>query len=164
MQRAGRIAWRGLALRTHVTGSEDQGDAGRWAMAVPDVFSVRNTTVESYLEPLVHEIKVQRSDLLADLRIASKRAAYLNLSSACWYVIRAGIARAEEIPPECGVLVATDDSFEVVRAAPRRVVQPGFALWMALARATPMDNAGFDGAQSLLGDSQQPLPTDSPPG
>ncbi len=129
-------------------------------MAMPDVFSVRNTSVESYLEPLVHEIKVQRSDLLADLRIEAKRAAYLNLSSACWYVVKAGIARAEDIPPECGVLVATDHSFEVARAAPKRAMQPGFALWMALARATPMDNADFDGAQSLLGDSQQPLPSD----
>jgi hypothetical protein len=157
MQRAGRIAWRGLALRTHV----GDGDTGRWAMAMPDVFSVRNTSVESYLEPLVHEIKVQRSDLLADLRIETKRAAYLNASSACWYVIKAGIARAEEIPPECGVLVATDTAFEVARAAPKRAVQPGFALWMALARATPMDNAGFDDAQFPLGD-EQPPPTDLP--
>jgi ABC-type sulfate/molybdate transport systems ATPase subunit len=37
-------------------------------MAKPDVFSIRNTSVEAYAEPLVHEVKVRRADLLADLR------------------------------------------------------------------------------------------------
>jgi len=89
MQRAGRIAWRGLSLRAQV--GED--DAATWAMAMPDVFSIRHTTVEAYLQPVVHEIKVRRADLLADLRHAAKRAAYLASSGECWYVIREGIAR-----------------------------------------------------------------------
>jgi len=50
MTRAGRIAWRGLSLRAKV---DDAGES-RWAMAMPDVFSIRNTTVEAYLEPIVH--------------------------------------------------------------------------------------------------------------
>ena len=75
-------------------------------MAMPDVFSIRHTTVEAYLEPIVHEVKVQRSDLLADLRRASKREAYLQLGGECWYVIKEGIAEPDEIPAECGVLVA----------------------------------------------------------
>ena len=69
MTRAGRLAWRGLAVRARV-------DAAG-SMAMPDVFSIRHTTVEAYAEPIVHEVKVQRSDLLADLRRASKRQAYL---------------------------------------------------------------------------------------
>ena len=89
MTRAGRLAWRGLSLRAKV------GDA--WAMAMPDVFSVRHTTVEAYLEPIVHEVKVNRSDLLSDLRSATKRAAYLQLSSECWYVVRAGIHSGVQI-------------------------------------------------------------------
>ena len=75
-------------------------------MAMPDVFSIRHTSVEAYLDPIVHEIKVRRADLLSDLRNENKRAAYLQLSSECWYVIRAGIAEADEIPPACGVIVA----------------------------------------------------------
>ena len=146
MTRAGRIAWRALSLRAKV-------DAG-WVMAMPDVFSVRHTTVEAYLEPIVHEIKVQRSDLLSDLRSAAKRAAYLQLSSECWYVIRAGIARPEEIPPECGVLVATDTSLDVARAAPKRAMQMPFGLWMALARATPLQGWRLEDAQGHLGDTQ----------
>ncbi|HEY8357686.1 MAG TPA: hypothetical protein VIL30_09515, partial [Ramlibacter sp.] len=66
MARAGRLAWRGLSLRAQVP----TGDAAkplRWCIARPDVFSIRHTSVEAYVEPVVHEIKVRRSDLLADL-------------------------------------------------------------------------------------------------
>jgi hypothetical protein len=41
-------------------------------MAMPDVYSVRHTTVASYLQPVVHEIKVRRADLLADLKRPSR--------------------------------------------------------------------------------------------
>lgn len=143
MTRAGRIAWRGLSLRAKV-------ESG-WVMAMPDVFSVRNTTVEAYLQPIVHEVKVQRADLLTDLRRASKRAAYLDLCSECWYVIRAGIAAADEIPPECGVLVASETGLDVARPAQKRAMTLPFGTWLALARATPVDgSAGVD--QLLLGD------------
>lgn len=148
MTRAGRIAWRGLSLRAKV------GDA--WAMAMPDVFSIRHTTVEAYVEPIVHEVKVNRADLLSDLRSPNKRAAYLQLSSECWYVIRAGIASADEIPPECGVLVATDGALEVARPAPKRAMQMPFGLWMALARSAPMDGWQLDDAQGLLGHGDGP--------
>jgi hypothetical protein len=152
MTRSGRIAWRGLSLRAKV------GDA--WAMAMPDVFSVRHTSVEAYLEPVVHEVKVQRSDLLSDLRNESKRAAYLLLSRECWYVIRAGIAEPHEIPPECGVLIATESSLEVARAAPKRPMQMPFGLWMALARSTPLEGWRLEDEQGQLGDTQVP-PLDS---
>ena len=152
MQRAGRIAWRGLSLRAQV----GAGDAIGWSMAMPDVFSIRHTTVEAYLEPVVHEIKVRRADLLADLRQEAKRAAYLQLGGECWYVIKAGIARPDEIPAECGVLVALDAHFEVARPAPKRALRLPFAVWMALARATPMDSV--EDAQAWLGDTDPPLP------
>lgn len=158
MQRAGRIAWRGLSLRARA----GESDEAAWAVAMPDVFSIRHTTVEAYLEPIVHEIKVRRADLLADLRHAAKRAAYLQLSSECWYVIKAGIARPDEIPAECGVLVALDTHFEVARPAPKRAMRLPFAVWMALARATPADNVELDDAQAWLGDSE-PMPLPMPP-
>jgi hypothetical protein len=120
---------------------------------MPDVFSIRHTTVENYLEPVVHEVKVQRSDLLADLKREAKRAAYLQLASQCWYVIRAGIAQVQEIPPECGVLLATDETLEVARPAPRRALQLPFEVWMALARAAPLEGWRSDDAQGWLGDT-----------
>lgn len=144
MTRAGRLAWRGLSVRARVRES--------WAIAMPDVFSIRHTTVEAYLEPIVHEIKFHRSDLLADLRRATKREAYLQIGGECWYVIREGIASPEEIPAECGVLVAELDRLVVARSAPKRPMKMGFALWMALARATPMEGWRLDDAQGALGD------------
>jgi hypothetical protein len=146
MTRAGRIAWRALSLRAKVDES--------WAIAMPDVFSIRHTTVEAYLEPVVHEVKVNRADLLSDLRSARKRAAYLQLSSECWYVIRAGIAEPDEIPPECGVLVASDLALEVARPAPKRAMQMPFGLWMALARSTPLEGWRLEDEQGQLGDTR----------
>jgi hypothetical protein len=147
MTRAGRIAWRGLSLRAKV----GEGDGSRWAMAMPDVFSIRHTTVEAYLEPIVHEIKVNRSDLLSDLRRESKRAAYLQLSSECWYVIAQGIAQPDEIPGEFGVMVALGAQLDVLRPAPKRAMQMSLPLWMALARATPMEGWRSEEGQGLLG-------------
>ncbi len=152
MGRAGRLAWCGLGLRAPIGPPERP----QWVVARPDVFSIRRTSVEAYLEPVVHEIKVRRADLLADLRQASKREAYLQLGGECWYVIAEGIAQADEIPPTCGVLVAraagTSPPFDVARPAPRRAVPVPLHVWMALARATPAEGAGleFEGEQGLL--------------
>lgn len=131
-QRAGRLAWRGLSLRAPLPAEDG---TTRWVMAMPDVFSIRHTTVEDYLEPVVHEIKVRRSDLRADLRRPDKGAAYRALAGQCWYVLKAGIAQPDELPAEVGVMVAHDDGgFEVLRPAPARAFRLPFSTWMALAR------------------------------
>ncbi len=155
-QRAGRIAWCGLALRARVAdAAHPKGE--RWVMAMPDVYSIRQTSVAGYLQPEVHEIKVHRADLLADLRRPAKRAAYLGMAGACWYVLAEGVGDAADVPDECGVIVARGAGFatlDVLRAAPSRAMphEAGlpFALWMALARATPVP-AQDDDAQALLG-------------
>ncbi|WP_422010949.1 hypothetical protein [Roseateles sp.] len=146
MQRAGRIAWRGLALRAGLPGED-----GRtvWVNAMPDVYSIRHSTVEDYLEPAIHEIKVSRADLLGELRRPAKSAAYRALCGQCWFVIKAGIAETDEIPPEYGVLIGHDSHLELARPAPRRACKPDFATWMVLARATPL--LPPDDAQSELG-------------
>ncbi|AMO24170.1 hypothetical protein GCM10027034_16440 [Ramlibacter solisilvae] len=154
MARAGRIAWRGLALRAQVP-QQGGGESLRWCVAMPDVFSIRNTSVASYVEPIVHEVKVRRADLLADLRNEAKRQAYLDLGE-CWYVLGCdargrSIGDASEVPAECGVLALEEERLVVARAAPRhsRGELP-FGVWMALAKATPVAMADED-AQGLLG-------------
>jgi hypothetical protein len=153
MARAGRIAWRGLGLRAQVPGED--GAAPRWCIARPDLFSIHNTSVPAYVEPIVHEVKVRRADLLADLRQAAKRAAYLHLGQ-CWYVLGSDakgrcIGAPEEIPPECGVLLLEHGRLAVARSAPRRVHDGlPFNVWMALAKATPAAGRDED-AQALLG-------------
>ncbi|MEY2687555.1 MAG: hypothetical protein RL375_1753 [Pseudomonadota bacterium] len=129
--------------------------AHRWAMAMPDVFSIRQTSVEDYVEPAVHEIKVSRADLQSDLRKPDKGRAYLALASQCWYVLKAGIADTDEIPPEFGVVFAHADHLELARAAPRRAMRLSFGHWMVLARATPLPPVD-EPAQGWLGDPADP--------
>ncbi|MBX3635859.1 MAG: hypothetical protein KF683_10810 [Rubrivivax sp.] len=135
MQRAGRIVWRGLALRAPLP---DEHGGTTWAVAMPDLFSIRHTTVEDYLEPVVHEIKVSRADLLADLRRPAKGAAYAALAGQCWYVLRQGIARVDEVPAPYGVMFEQDGHLEVARPACARPARLPFAVWMALAKAVPL--------------------------
>ncbi|QHE87572.1 hypothetical protein [Hydrogenophaga sp. BPS33] len=177
LAQAGRIAWRGLALRVplprDLLGGEPEVGAPvvqldafeseaaalapghGWCTACPDVFSVRHTSVEAYLQPVVHEIKVSRADLLGDLKRPAKRAAYLAMAGACWYVLGQDakgrpIAAPHEVPPACGVMQLEGERLVVAREAPRRAVaQLPFHVWMALARSGPAVRPDDD-AQSLL--------------
>ncbi len=160
MQRAGRVVWRGLSLRAPLPGPAE-ADPTRWVVAMPDVFSIRHTTVEDYAEPVVHEVKVSRADLLGDLRNASKGAAYAALASQCWYVLKAGIAQADEVPAQYGVIFAGSDGLQVARPAQRRAARVPFAVWMALARANAEPGEAGD-AQRLLGEcgDDGPCPLD----
>ncbi len=161
MVRAGRITWRGLGLRAQLPPLEEGGKV-RWCIARPDVFSIRNTSVAEYVDPIVHEIKVRRSDLLGDLRKPEKRAAYLDLGGECWYVLGCDakgrcIAEADEVPTECGVLVVENSRLVVARAAPRHSRQSlPLGVWMALAKATPVAGLNED-EQGLLGDTEADL-------
>ncbi|MCF8169155.1 MAG: hypothetical protein K9J77_11135 [Rhodoferax sp.] len=70
---------------------------------MPDVFSIRNSSKQAYLEPIVHEIKVSRADLLGDLKLIDKRSAYLDVGGQCWYVLGCNangkpIGEPDEIP------------------------------------------------------------------
>ena len=154
MARAGRLAWTGLSLRAQVA-TGDTAKPLRWCVARPDVFSIRHTSVESYVEPVVHEIKVRRADLLADLRQEAKRAAYRDLGE-CWYVLGADgrgrpIGEPDEVPAECGVLLAGADGRLTVARPAQRPARAGlpFGVWMALAKATPLESPDDD-AQALL--------------
>lgn len=168
MGRAGRLAWRGLALRVALPLALLDPESGElvaaepraaglwpdlaegepppahgWCMACPDVFSIRNSSVEAYLQPVVHEIKVHRSDLLGDLKKPAKRAAYLGMSGACWYVLGQDargrpIGDPSEIPAECGVMLVEAGVLRTAREAPRRAMERlPFHVWMALAKAGP---------------------------
>lgn len=125
--RQGRIAYLGLQLFSK---PDDQ-----WLRPVPDVFTIRNTTREDAVCPAIFEIKVRRADLLSDLKKPEKRASYIALSSECYYVLVEGIAKPEEIPQECGVIIATATALEIVRVSPKREMTLSFSHWMALAKA-----------------------------
>ncbi len=157
MGRCGRLVWRALALRAPLEPAEPGGPP-RWCMACPDVFSIRNTSVATYVEPVVHEIKVSRADLLGDLRRPDKRAAYLALGGQCWYVLGTdargrAIGGAEDVPAECGAMAVQAGQLVVLRAAPRREMAAlPFHVWMALARATPCAAQDSEAQQVLQAD------------
>lgn len=157
MVRAGRITWRGLGLRAQLPPLEE-GGAARWCIAKPDVFSIRNTSVATYVDPIVHEIKVRRSDLLGDLRRPDKRAAYLDLGGECWYVLGCDargrpIADPGEVPAQCGVMVLENNRLVVARSAPRHTRRDlPFAVWLALAKAAPVSGLNDD-EQGMLHDA-----------
>ena len=194
----GRIVWRELSLRASVEGASaahPPGDAAAlwdassvapeapadaapasaaakvWRMARPDLFSVRNTSVQGYLQPMVHEVKASRADLLSDLRHSAKRQAYQWLCEECYYVFPAGMAAADEIPEQFGVWMfhgALDDAtntgqnaghFELLRPARHARCELPFAVWMALCKASPLSNQS-EPAQARLGDTP---PAESPP-
>jgi len=173
----GRLVWRELSLRAQIEDaeaaplptvaavtalwSEDQAPPAPtphvWRMARPDLFSVRQTSVAAYLQPMVHEVKFSRADLLSDLRHAAKRQAYEWLCSEAYYVFPAGVAKPNEIPEQFGVWVLNgsleEGSFELLRPARHAPCQLPFAVWLALAKATPLRMEQDEASQSPL----QPL-------
>jgi hypothetical protein len=185
---AGRIVWTELSLRAVIEGaaapataqagpplphptlpplwSDDTTPAARaaanvWRMARPDLFSVRNTSVPAYLQPMVHEIKYSRADLLSDLRHDAKRQAYQWLCEECYYVFPEGIAEPEEIPEHFGIWVLRggldDGRFELLRPARHAQCTLPFAVWLALCKATPL-RPDDEAAQAQLGGPELPLP------
>ena len=133
--------------------------ANVWRMARPDLFSVRNTSVPAYLQPMVHEVKASRADLLSDLRHDAKRQAYQWLCEECYYVFPAGIAEPDEIPEHFGIWVlhgsVEDGRFELLRPARHNRCTLPFAVWMALCKATPL-RSDDDMAQPHLGEPAPP--------
>jgi len=157
---AGRIVWRELTLRARVALTED-AEKATWRIARPDVFSVRNTSVEAYLQPVVHEVKFSRADLQSDLRHAAKRESYQWLCCECFYVFPADIAEAAEIPEAFGVMLLhgdiDDGRLELVRPVRHSPCTLPFAVWLALAKATPLRGSELDDAPQLhLGEPGEP--------
>ena len=176
----GRIVWRELSLRARINANDPSsaGPAsmtdealwledetvpqqshrghGSWRMARPDVFSVRRTSVEDYLHPMVHEVKVSRADLLSDLRHTAKSESYQWLSCETYYVFPVGVAEPREIPEPFGIwlLDGSIDSgtLHLVRPARHVHCKLPFPVWMALAKATPASMDG-EATQRELGDS-----------
>jgi hypothetical protein len=174
-QRKSHLAWRGLSLRVDVRAEHARLQAlassstdpvlapekAKWVVAMPDVFSIRNTSVAAYLRPTVHEVKVKRADVLLELRKPLKTAAYLQMAAEVWMVLGVDakgkpIALPEELPASMGVLQAWPASstesgyrFELMRAAPQRTHALQFAHWMALAKVAPESRP--ESLQSQLG-------------
>lgn len=119
----------GLIARRH--GGEDR----RWAL----FFELRNGTgfsrSDRYLDAMAmdtwpssgllrvaYEIKISRSDFLRELAQPEKRAWGVEVSNQFWFVCAPDVAKAEEIPDGCGLLVATKggEKLRAVKQAQQR--------------------------------------------
>lgn len=136
MQREGHIVWTKQSLQEQLSIVLPHAN--------PDVLSIRDTTVEAHLQPIVHEIKMNRADLMDELKRPEKMAAYLTIASHVYYVLALDakgrpIATADEVPAEYGVMVANDNGVEILRPAPKQpFTSLQFGMWMALVKAPPI--------------------------
>lgn len=112
----GRMTWENIEFRIEV----DSDGQIRNMPVRPDVFSVFTTLNASEIKPHVHEVKVSRSDFLADLAKPEKRGSYAHIAEAVYYVAPEGIIDPKECPSECGLIVETAVGFEVSKKPRRR--------------------------------------------
>lgn len=126
LSRNGRACWTNIELKVRRTESLQ--------LVRPDVFSINATLDLERVDSAVHEVKVSRSDFLADIAKPSKRAGYAAISEKFYYVAPEGLLRPEEMPDGAGLLVASGEDFVVAKRPKRRrvVLAPEVMLAMAL--------------------------------
>ena len=99
----------------------------------PDVYSIACTKSEERMCPTVHEVKISRSDFLADLAVADKRGGYQKLANRMFYVTPAKLLDPGEIPEGCGLMeeVSPGRFVTIKRAKSHKVTLPA-AVFMNL--------------------------------
>lgn len=116
LREQGRITWENIQIIVEINGGDRKA-------VRPDVFSMAKVYDEKRINPCVHEVKVSRSDFLADLAKPEKRAGYAAVAEVFYYVAPAGIIEPEEVPQDCGLVVEISTGvFEVLRKPRRRRV------------------------------------------
>lgn len=82
-----------------------------WSSARPDVFAFKATLLADKASCAIYEIKVSRSDFLADLAKPEKRRAYQELAGCVYYVCEENLIKKEEVPSEVGLIYETKEGF-----------------------------------------------------
>lgn len=75
-------------------------------------------------ERVAYEIKVSRSDFLAELKNPAKRKRALLLSNLFYFAAPKGLIRADELPPEAGLMEVEDGTAWSTVPAPWRDTPP----------------------------------------
>lgn len=109
------------------------------------------------LHTLAFEIKVSRSDFLAELKQPEKRRLALHYSHEFYFVAPAGMIKPEELPVEAGLLEAREEFGVVVlreKRSPlhRETARPTWRFVAAVARACNSAAAQAPAAQDGGGD------------
>lgn len=74
---------------------------------------------------VAYELKASRADFLRELKKPEKRSWAMEISNEFWYVCYPGVAKPEEIPQGCGLLLANKDLTKLQRSvvAPQRTAR-----------------------------------------
>lgn len=124
----------------------------RWVRA-PNHRHVRNSTWERRIdafamclypsrnfERIAYEVKVSRSDFLHEISQPEKRTMAMSLSNLFYFAVPEGLVSPDEVPDECGLIVAKPMQNgvmvrHVAKKAARRVVpEPPLRFMVSLAR------------------------------
>lgn len=120
LRASGRMTWENIEFLTEY--ENDYGGVSKKASR-PDVFSIKPTYNTSQLNPVVHEIKVSRSDFLSDIKRPEKRASYEQYAEAFYFVCPSGLIGTTEIPDGSGLVYEQEVGvFEMVKRAKRKKV------------------------------------------
>ncbi len=84
---------------------------------------------------VAYELKSNRADFLRELEMPHKRQWAFDVSNEFWFLCASGVAKPEEVPEGCGLLVANEDLTKL------RKVKP--ALQRQAKDLTPQDVAAF---------------------
>ena len=99
----------------------------------PDVYSLVCTTNAARSAPTVHEVKVSRTDFLADIAKPDKRGGYLKIAARLVYVAPRGIIDPDEVPDGCGLVEEVEEGrFRTTKRARSQKVDLPPAVFMNL--------------------------------
>jgi hypothetical protein len=110
----GRITWENIQFQVeYMENGQIIHDLTR-----PDVYSMMPTFNERKFNPIVHEVKVRRSDFLSDRANERKRANYKLISERFYYVCPKDLILPTEVPDGCGLVYEINQNhFDVVKNA-----------------------------------------------
>jgi len=120
----GRATWENLLFYNPVPVGAPGGLL--WRQVRPDVFACEMTLQASKARPEIYEVKVTRSDFLADLAKPSKSAAYRDLAEAVYFCAPDGVIGVDELPNGIGLLCEDSCGRFVLRHRAKR--RKGFVL------------------------------------
>lgn len=86
-----------------------------------DAFAMRFWGSNAGRIRVAYEVKVSRSDFLAELRKPAKRQLGMALSHEFYFAVPKGLVSVEEVPADCGLVEMAGTRSKVARKAPRRV-------------------------------------------
>jgi len=104
---------------------ELRGSTAYYNMREIDAFAVSCWTAPSPGYSIAYEIKVDRQDFKREINDPDKRATFVANSNQFYFVTLPEVVNVEEIPPECGLIYATD-RLRIQKIAPQRELKPNF--------------------------------------